>query len=143
MLKKKQTKLKIGKKKKRCIFKKKFNLKIDKNLKTNTKVDLKIEKRNKNELNFFPMFDHSDILFLSKPVNKEEKENKRKLASVDISNERKERIINSKTQDVGKKIHKRQIRKKLKLNIRKSIRIIEEIPTFDREIKEIKLEAQK
>jgi hypothetical protein len=89
------------------------------------------------------MFQQSDVLFLSKPLKKDEKENKRKMISVDISNERKGRTVNSKTLDTKKKIFKRKFKKKLKLVLRKSIKTIYEVPTLDRELNEIWSEANR
>ena len=112
----------------------KFNLKIDKNLKTSTKVEIK-EKDSQKKGKVPPMFEQSDVLFLSKPLKKVEKENKRKLVSVELSKNRKERKLASKTTDVAKKIFRRK--KKLKLKLKESVVTIQEVETIDRQLKAI------
>lgn len=124
-------------------FEVKFNLKSDENLKTTTRVKIDETTQAQKKKKLVPLFEQSSVLFLSKPLKTNEKENKRKIISVDISNERKKRYLNSKTVDMGKKVFKRKIKKKLKLNIRKSIRTIHEIPTHDREAREIEVDSKK
>ena len=87
------------------------------------------------------MFDNSDILFLQKSLKKEISESKRVIISVDISEERAQKMNNSKTLEPDKNMFKRKIRKKLKLNLNKFKKSIKEIPTIDRELQEITEDA--
>jgi NMD protein affecting ribosome stability and mRNA decay len=122
------------KKRNKINFAIKFNIKGDKKLKTSIRVNAKKSYHESKTLRIPPMFEQSDILFLSKPMATGEKENERKIISVDISKKRQDRLNNSKTTDIKKKMFKKKKKKTLKLRLRKSIKTIYEVPTFDREL---------
>lgn len=126
----------------RINFEVKFNLNSDELLRTATQVRADEPQPPCEAPPMLPLFDQNGVLFLSKPLKTDEKENKRKMNSVDISNERKKRYLNSKTADVGKKVFKKKIKKRLKLNIGKSIRSICEIPTIDRQTQAVDADAK-
>ena len=130
----------LKKRQKKMEFRLNFNLKPQEILITTTKAD-SIEESTKEE-DLFPMFDESDILFLQKPSKQEIAPQKRPVTSVDISKERSQKMLNSKTLGPQKRKLRTRAKKRLKLNIKKG-NSINEIPTVDREMKEIDCDAEK
>jgi hypothetical protein len=120
-----------------------FNINSEESIQTFVQPTHEEEPRENNLESIIPMFDNSDILFLQKPLSKETSEKKRVIISVDISEERAEKINNSKTLEPDKKMFKRKIRKKLKLNLNTFKKSIKEIPTIDRELQEITEDAER
>lgn len=134
---------------KRADFAKKFNLKLKAGPKPKprARAEPRIAAQAKKGARALSGFEYSGVLFLSKPGAKGGKKGRRKLVSVEISSERKDRHAASKTVDAGKKVFRRKIRKKLKLklklNLRQSFEAIFEVPTEDREARAVEAEAER
>ena len=114
-----------------------FDINSQESIQTLVKPSYEDESNENQSESLIPLFDNSDILFLQKPRKKEISESKRVIISVDISEERAQKMNNSKTLEPDKNMFKRKIRKKLKLNLNKFKKSIKEIPTIDRELQEI------
>jgi hypothetical protein len=132
-----------NKKTTRSPLKLKFEFRTQNSILTETQAHSTEDQESVTSATFAPLFEHSDILFLQKPNPVSSENKKRPLISVDIFKKRFEKANNSKTVEPNKKMFKRRPKKLLKLNIKTIIGSEPEIPTVDRQIKEIYDEAEK
>lgn len=123
----------------------KFAVKIQIEECPRTQVQLSIgPEAESNDPEFIePMFDNSDVLFLAKPSDPQLQKQKRLITSVDLDQERLEKLNNSRTMEPSKKIFQRRAKRKLKLNLKKLNRSFEEVPTAEKELSEIRKDAER
>ena len=77
------------------------------------------------------------VVFLSKHKIKEDAVCSKQATSVDIWQKRTENNLSSRTMEIKKKMNRKGFKRKLRLNLKKSIKTIIEIPTIDIEMKNI------
>jgi hypothetical protein len=131
--------------KKKRKLKKKFQLKPTVNIQTSTKPKLQLLGPLRRRSRFqVPLFENTGVLFLKKNQKQVEKENDRKITSVDVHRKGLIRKLNSKTSDISKKQRfKNKFKKKLKIKLEDSVPCFQEIPTIEREIQDITRDTEK
>lgn len=120
-----------------------FKFQHEDSLETQVQLDLDFHEESADPEFIEPMFDNSDVLFLAKPKKDEHERKKRLITSVDLKQERLEKLNNSRTLGPSKKMFKRTAKRKLKLNLKKLNKSIEEVPTVEKELAEIIEDAGK